>query len=76
MPLAWLLQLCLELLFTLVAHNASRAQLLWPTVHDALASVTSPERTTAAGAPRSVLSSRTVFSDGTNNRAATRIRDR
>lgn len=47
----WLLQLCLELLFTLVAHNSSRAQLLWPTMHDALASVMSPERTTAAGAP-------------------------
>ncbi len=46
----WLLQLCLELLFTLVAHNGSRAQLLWPTMHDALASVMSPERTTAAGA--------------------------
>mmetsp|Transcript_17390 Transcript_17390/g.52068 ORF Transcript_17390/g.52068 Transcript_17390/m.52068 type:complete len:1953 (-) Transcript_17390:228-6086(-) len=42
-------ELCLELLFTLVANNASRAPLLWPTLHEALAGVMSPERATVAG---------------------------
>ena len=47
-------QLCLELLFTLAVHNADRAQLLWPTLHDVLADMLTPRAASVAGRSRTL----------------------